>query len=537
MNGTLTSQEPHPSAVAVAPSTATPRRSVVDLLGRVPVHPLLFASYAVLFLYSVNLDEVLPFDAALPLTRLVAAAVALTAVLAVAFRSVRRGAVVATAALVTFGAFGHVSSTVAVGLDERAQLAAWGAVIVAAVAYASRARASLPRVTAGLNVVAAILVVATLASIVPYELDRAARAPIAAGSQLPAALNVERRPDIYFLVFDRYGSADALQRRFGLTSDLYGWLDDQGFQVPENSHANYRATDFSLAATLNMRFLDSLTREVGPASDDRTPARAMIQDHEVGRFLKGIGYRYYQLGSWFGPTRSIAIADENIVLGTTSEFESVLRDTTVVPAIERLLGTATNTTPAQERPFRERVREGALFEIRQLRRVSTAPGPKFVFAHFLLPHDPYVFRADGSVISEDESRATDERDLYAGQLEYANRQIREIVGYLLAGPEAERPIVVIQGDEGPLACRNIDCVSETPDYLRIRLGNLVAMYLPGVDARVPDTFTSVNTFRLVFREYFGADLPALPDRSFTWPDDDHIYDFRDVTAVLGGPAD
>jgi hypothetical protein len=39
----------------------------------------------------------------------------------------------------------------------------------------------------------------------------------------------------------------------------------------------------------------------------------------------------------------------------------------------------------------------------------------------------------------------------------------------------------------------------------------------------------------VFREYFGADLPNLPDRSFTWPDNDHIYDFRDVTELVNGP--
>jgi hypothetical protein len=63
------------------------------------------------------------------------------------------------------------------------------------------------------------------------------------------------------------------------------------------------------------------------------------------------------------------------------------------------------------------------------------------------------------------------------------------------------------------------------------------MYLPGADVDMPDTFTSVNTFRLVFRTYFGADLPALPDRSFTWPDDEHVYDFRDVTDLIGGPTD
>jgi hypothetical protein len=42
---------------------------------------------------------------------------------------------------------------------------------------------------------------------------------------------------------------------------------------------------------------------------------------------------------------------------------------------------------------------------------------------------------------------------------------------------------------------------------------------------------------MVFRVYFGADLPSLPDRSFTWPDNDHIYDFRDVTEMLLDPRD
>ena len=89
--------------------------------------------------------------------------------------------------------------------------------------------------------------------------------------------------------------------------------------------------------------------------------------------------------------------------------------------------------------------------------------------------------------------------------------------------------MIIEGDEGPLMCQGLDCVMNTPDYLHIRLGNLVAMYLPGVDEQLPDTFTSVNTFRVVFREYFGADLEPLPDRSFTWPDNDRLYDFKDVT--------
>jgi hypothetical protein len=506
----------------------------VTALSRLPLHPLLLAAYAVLFLYSVNLDEVLPVDAAAPLARSVLVAGALLAMFGLLFRNARKGAIVTSALVVAFFAFGHVSGALAgLGLDDRAQLAAWGVVVIAAIVYAVRAKGSLPQVTTGLNVLALVLVAAVAASIVPYEIARAGRGPVALTEAVSAAGGTGRKPDIYFLIFDRYGSADAIQRRFGITgNDLYGWLGDRGFQVPSNSHANYRATDFSLAATLNMQFLDNLTEQVGPDSGDRTPAHDMIRNHRVGAFLKSEGYTYYQLGSWFGPTRSIEIADVNLVLGVTSEFESVLNDTTIVPAIERVLGKA----PAAELTFRDRHREGTLFELRELRRVSTAPGPKFVFAHILLPHDPYVFHADGTPLAEAEARAADERGLYAGHLAFANAQIKEIVGYLLSGPEESRPVVIIEGDEGPLACRNEDCVGTTAEYFRIRLGNLIAMYLPGVDERLPDTFSSVNTFRTVFREYFGADLPPLPDRSFTWPDGDHVYDFRDVTDLIVGPT-
>lgn len=501
----------------------------IALLTRVPLHPLLFAAYAVLFLYSANLEQVLPIDAVAPLARAVVAAGALTAVLALVLRDVCKGAIVASALVIAYFAFGHVAGSLAgLGLGDAAQLGAWGIVVVAAFIFAMRAPSRVPQAMAGLNVVAVILVVIAGATILPHEISRAARESVSHAPPVLAGTDAAPGRDIYFLVFDRYGSADAIERRFDITdNDLYGWLEERGFQVPSNSHANYRATDFSLAATLNMQYLDNLTREVGRDSDDRTPAQDMIREHEVGRFLKSQGYRYYQIASWYGPSRSIAIADENLVYGVASEFETVLNDLTILPAIDRIRG-AVSAEPTD----RDRHREGTLFGFRQLRRVATAPGLKFVFAHILLPHDPYVFKADGSPLSEAEAKAAPEPQLYADHLAYANAQIKEIVEYLLAGPEQTRPIVIIEGDEGPLMCRGVDCVRSTPEYLRVRLGNLVAMYLPGVDDVLPDTFTSVNTFRVVLREYFGADLEPLPDRSYTWPDNDHLYDFRDVTDLI-----
>jgi len=173
-----------------------------------------------------------------------------------------------------------------------------------------------------------------------------------------------------------------------------------------------------------------------------------------------------------------------------------------------------------------------MFAFRQLHRLATAPGPKFVFAHVLLPHDPYVFRADGSVILEEESKREEEKDLYRGHLEFANKNIKSIVDDLLSGPDSEDPIVIIQADEGPLYCRSVDCPEMSVDYAATRFGVLNALYLPGFEGRLPATFSTVNTFRTIFREYFGADLPDLPVHSYSWPDNDHIYDFKDMNEFL-----
>jgi hypothetical protein len=116
----------------------------------------------------------------------------------------------------------------------------------------------------------------------------------------------------------------------------------------------------------------------------------------------------------------------------------------------------------------------------------------------------------------------------------------ELVDVLLDRPAEEQPIIVISGDEGPFICGNTDCVDRTPESYGIRFGTLRASYLPGLDYEVPSDDTGVNIFRMLFREYFGADLPDLPNRSYDWPDNDHLYDFRDITDELplpGGEAE
>ena len=149
----------------------------MKILSRWPFHPLLLAAYAVLFVYAANISEVLLEQLVEPLLLALGLAVVVFAGAALLFRDLRRGALLASAVLLTLLFFGHAAFQLGgAGIPEEAQLVAWVVFIVAVAVYAWRARGSLATMTAGLNVFTAILVAMSLITIVPAETMRAVRA-------------------------------------------------------------------------------------------------------------------------------------------------------------------------------------------------------------------------------------------------------------------------------------------------------------------------------------------------------------------------
>jgi hypothetical protein len=184
------------------------------------------------------------------------------------------------------------------------------------------------------------------------------------------------------------------------------------------------------------------------------------------------------------------------------------------------------------------LRQHTLYEFRVLDLLADDPGPKFVFAHFLAPHPPYVFHPDGSFVEQEPLATEDERAGYIRQMQYVNRRILELVDRLLDAPADQQPIVILQADEGPFPARydanewRFDWHTATDEELVEKAGILNAYHLPGVDpetAGLYPTITPVNSFRVVFNTYFGTDLPLLPDRIFAHTSQQEFYDFFEVT--------
>jgi hypothetical protein len=517
------------------------RGRLLDRERPLPYHPLLLAAFPVLALFAANVEEGVGVgDVLMPLGVVLGSTVVLLGVSSLAFRSVHRAAVAVSALVVLFFSYGHVWNLVARGartvrsvvVREDVLLATWALLAVLLVVLAARLRDRVGVVTRVLNVVGMFLVVINVASIA-FELV-VARAAETDARDTVALSSPEDPRDIYYIIMDRYGRADSLREGFGYDNEPFlDFLRDRGFAVAEESAANYPKTAHSLAASLNMTYLDRLTAVAGRSSDDWAPVYSMLQTFRVAESLQAIGYRYVHLGSRWEPTRVDPGADVNETTGL-SEFGQVLYDTTAAAPVARRLGLFT-----EQLDPRIRERQRLLEQFRLLRELPEDEDPTFTFAHVLLPHEPYLFEADGSPVTEAEEAARSRTRNFTAQLRFTNRMLRGVVERLLSGPDDRDPIVILQADEGPHPIRyQYNQISfrwplATLAELREKLWILNALYLPGLEGSpvYPD-LTPVNTFRMMFREYFGADLPPLPDRTYVFVDQRHLYDFVDVTARL-----
>jgi hypothetical protein len=180
-----------------------------------------------------------------------------------------------------------------------------------------------------------------------------------------------------------------------------------------------------------------------------------------------------------------------------------------------------------------------LFQFDAIRSASRLAGPTFTFAHVLLPHEPFTFDASGNYVTEEQEKEKSFEEAYIGQVEFANARIRALVDDLLDVPESERPIIVIQSDEGP---KRLDWTfggdrawtDASDSQLRMKSSILNAYYLPSVDEPgLYRSITPVNSFRKIFNLYFDTELPLLPDRSYVFGTGRQPYLLTEISHRLG----
>ena len=481
-----------------------------------PIHPFLVGIYPVLALLAYNIEEISAGSA----LRALCVALIFSAVLYLisrwALKDWRKAGLVASITLILFFSYGHIytlaemTSAAALPLGRHRILAPlflliWGLLVW----LVARQRKDLGGATRIFNLVAAIAILFPLFTICTFAYE-------ALTSDTPAVDNQANtqyagpKPDVYYIILDGYSRADALEEMYDYdNSQFIQQLESLGFFVASCSVSNYAQTLLSVPSSMNMDYLQSLDPAYAdPMHNSRAALPDYIQHGRVRQFLENQGYRTVAFDSGLTWTnlndadvflksggRSVAWMG---ILQRINEFESMLLDTSAA----LILTDATVKLPQLFQPkigLKRMHRERVLYALDHLPEAAAIPGPKLVFAHIVSPHMPYVIGPDGEMLDKD----VDEMDGYRGQVTYINKRILPILEQIIAQSEIP-PVIILQADHG-------SAISDPSHRMQI----LNAYYLPaGGDKLLYDTISPVNSFRLVFKHYFGASFALLEDRPY-----------------------
>jgi hypothetical protein len=489
----------------------------------------LLAVYPALYIAVTNPGQVRPGPVAAVAAAVALAAVAALVILRPALRTWdRAGAAVTWLALLFYG-YGPVNGwwieSAVAGLEEQAaptswvmqsphllQSAAWLLLFLAGLALLRRARDGGLAATRGILNIAAILLFALL-GVQSLARDAPGRALAEAGTAVAGVEAVTGpRPDIYVIVLDGYARADVLREQYGFDNGPFlDALRQRGFQVGSASRANYNWTFLSLGSLLNYDYMQALLGDgLDPSGTDREQAYRLLRDNRAAAFLRRHGYRFVQLQSTWSGTGLNPLADEFVGCQAGIFGDEYLR----------AFADASWLRAASSRASMD-IAHCHLQNFESLAAQGARPGPKFVLAHFLPPHHPYLFDRDGRILRhanlsdqfEFQKRLWERREPYVDQLMFVNGRILQAIDRVLAD-SASPPVILLLSDHGP----NLRQGLTAQDHRRLRLANLSAVLLPGAPpSLVPNDSTPANLLRRVFNHYFDAGLPLLPDHFYVSP--------------------
>jgi hypothetical protein len=274
----------------------------------------------------------------------------------------------------------------------------------------------------------------------------------------------------------------------------------------------------SVGSALNFEYMQLMAKKMGSKSTNISLPMRMLEDNKAMRFLKAHGYSFVNFKTPIGPAARNRYADWDVDCNhglIADEFLQQLVETTLLEPFFRIY----NAEASQKRILCQLATLPAIRSNIRIRR------PVFVFAHILCPHWPYIFDRDGR--RPDPRAPVKER--YAQQLSFLNRLVRRMLDQLHADPSYQ-PIVVLQGDHGPLD----HPAGATDQMYRERTRILNAYLLPNDGARwLYDSISPVNTFRVILNHYFGTNYPLLADRTYySDPNDNYHYKLQDVTHIV-----
>jgi hypothetical protein len=310
------------------------------------------------------------------------------------------------------------------------------------------------------------------------------------------ALEKSQLPDIYYIILDEYASLSTVKTMYNYdNSDFALQMRELGFYIAEESRTRYKMTEQSLASSLNMSYLKKGDKFY-----------AMIRDNKVVEILKKAGYKIiiFPVKNEALFTKSDLVFDFSQEKKSTwiNDFYMTMLKTTMLRVLYELY--------INEKYYSYYYRKKVLYIFEQLEALPDLKGPKFVYAHIVCPHWPFVFDRDGGPVDPRHFSDIKNKKYYLDQYIFVNKKVKQLTEALIKKSPSP-PVIVVQSDHGPRG------FGPGGGYYQLDVGDewkriFNAYYLPGKNHRgLYPSISPFNTFRLIFNLYLNTDYPMLKD--------------------------
>jgi hypothetical protein len=320
---------------------------------------------------------------------------------------------------------------------------------------------------------------------------------------------VKNRPDVYFLLFDEYPGYKSLEDSFGFKNDiLYDKLRNESFTILP-TFSNYSETPFSMSSIFNMNYINDFKESVEITQKDLQQRAKEIKNGAVFNIFTQLGYQVISY-SVFDVLDKKSIGGNSFILGhnrllTDKIFHNrfikdigwkFLNGKFSIPAFQKLYFGEIKT-------YNEKVEAGFTDALYHKNK-----SPQFVYAHFLIPHQPYFFDSVGreqNIANLENDSVLRNKSLFISYLKYANKKIAAFTDMIVANDSSA--IIVIMSDHG------FRDYNSTKDYEPYNFDNFCAIrYTASQPPASAAEISNVNLFRYIFNEYFYQHLPYLENK-------------------------
>ena len=261
---------------------------------------------------------------------------------------------------------------------------------------------------------------------------------------------IKQKPNVYFLLFDEYPGYKSLKDSFGFKNDvLYEKLKSKDFIIMP-IFANYSMTPFSMSSIFNMNYITGLKDPDKVGQKELQQRAKEIKTAAVFNIFTQFGYQIISY-SVFDVLHKKSIGGNSFILGnnrllTDKIFHNrfikdigwnFLNGRFSIPAFQKLYYGEIKT-------YNEKVEAGLTNSLYHKNNL-----PQFVYAHFLIPHQPYFFDSAGKeqkLAHLEDKLVLKNKSLFISYLKYANKKIAAFTDMIAENDSSA--IVIIMSDHG-----------------------------------------------------------------------------------------